>query len=554
MADIIVKGGFEEARCKLACPAGIDVPRYIRAIRLGKYEDALKIIREKIPFPSVCGYVCPRFCEMKCRRAEVDEPIAIDALKRFVADKIPFKIDSKVAKSVGKKVAIVGSGPAGLTAAYYLTRTCNHQVTIFESRMNIGGMPEGGIPLYRLPREVLNEELNQVKNVGMEIKTGIKVDKPESLLQQGFAAVFVAVGAWKSGKLGIPGEENPGVLDGLEFLNDAKSGKSIKLGNNVAVIGGGNVAVDAARTALRLGAKKVSIIYRRGREEMPARHDEIEQALDEGVNITVLTNPTKIALRGKKIQVNLVRMRLGGIDESRRRRQEEIPGSKVILSFDTLIVAIGESPSLEGDTKLARRRNGTIVVDPVTLKTNIPGVFAGGDAVSGPATVIEAIAAGRKAAQSMDVYLGGKGDIDEIFAPTEEIKAESWEESILEIPRQRMPVQDSLQRTDNFNAVELGLTEEMARNEAERCLRCDLKIPVTVDTKNCVQCYVCQQVCSFTYQHAYNPEKARIIIEHWPKKIHYKGDCIGGCSLCVRYCTTEGISFGAKTVSMEEKA
>ena len=202
---------------------------------------------------------------------------------------------------------------------------------------------------------------------------------------------------------------------------------------------------------------------------------------------------------------------------------------------------------MDGDTKLALNKNGTVAVDPVTMATSIPGVFAGGDAISGPATVIEAIAAGRKAAQSIDVYLGGKGVIDEILAPQEELSAGSWKESILDIPRQRMPVQDSLQRISNSNAVEKGFTEEMARTEAERCLRCDLKLPITVNTRNCIQCYVCQQVCSFTYQHAYNPEKARIIVEHWPKKIHYNGDCIGGCSLCTQYCTTEAITVGTKS-------
>ncbi|HQB63904.1 MAG TPA: NAD(P)-binding protein, partial [Sedimentibacter sp.] len=222
--DVIDKGEFEQPRCTLACPAGIDIPRYISAIRLGEYENALKIIREKIPFPAVCGYVCSRFCEMHCRRQEVDEPVAVNALKRFVADRIQDNIHSVPRNFKGKKIAVVGAGPAGLTAAYYLSKVCNHQVTVFESRVKIGGMLDGGIPVYRLPREILNKELDLVKNAGMEIKTGTKIVNPESLLQKGFAAVFVAVGAWESRKLDIPGEENPNVLDGLEFLNAVNSG------------------------------------------------------------------------------------------------------------------------------------------------------------------------------------------------------------------------------------------------------------------------------------------------------------------------------------------
>ena len=542
--DVIVKGEFEQPRCTLACPAGIDIPRYIRAIRLGEYENALKIIREKIPFPTICGYVCSRFCEMHCRRQEVDEPVAVNALKRFVADRIQDNMHSVPRNFKGKKIAVVGAGPAGLTAAYYLSKVCNHQVTVFESRVKIGGMLDGGIPVYRLPREILNKELDLVKNAGMEIKTGTKIVNPESLLQKGFAAVFVAVGAWESRKLDIPGEENPNVLDGLEFLNAVNSGQIVKIGSNVAVVGGGNVAIDAARTALRLGASTVSIIYRRGREEMPASHDEIEEALDEGINIMALITPTKIVSDGKKLRVDLIRMRLGGLDETRRRSQEQIHGSQVTLDFDTLIVAIGLSPSLNKDTRLAFHKNGTITVDPATLATSITGIFAGGDAVSGPATVIEAIASGRKAARNIDIYLGGDGVIDEHFVPQGDYNVESWEENILNISRQRMPLQDNFERKSNFNIVELGFNESMAKAEADRCLRCDLKLPITVDTNNCIHCYVCQQVCSFTYQDACNPEKARIIIGDNPSKIQYKGTCIGGCSLCIKYCTTGAISLG----------
>jgi len=551
LAYKIVKGGFEEARCIQACPAKVDVPRYIRAIRKGDFSEALKVIREKTPFASVCGYVCPRFCEARCRRAEVDEPVAINALKRFVAEKQQIPMEAKTGKPSGQSVAIVGSGPAGLTAAYYLAKLCGHDVTVFEAQPDLGGMMRYGIPEYRLPKQMLDIEIGLIKKSGVNIKTNTRIENIDSLSKQGFNAIFIAVGAWHSNKLDTKGRDTTGVIDGLSFIREVNSGKIVSVKERVAVIGGGNVAIDAARLARRLGARSVSIIYRRSREEMPAMPDEIDQALDEGINILLLTAPSNIIKRDGELRVESVRMRLGGIDESRRRRQEEIIGSEVAMNFDTLIVAIGESPEIPPDFGLIIGRSGRVHVDPVTLATNRRGAFAGGDAISGPASVIEAIAAGRKAAINIDKYLGGQGKIDEIFTHKEAKTEGAWEESILDIPRQRMPILDSTKRYNNFSLVELGLTEEMARAEAERCLRCDQSISVEVDLTKCIKCYACQTICSFIYQRACNPENGRIIVSEPSKQIHYSNDCIGGCSLCTQYCSTGAISLSDKYRSDE---
>jgi len=543
----LMKGGFEEAWCKQACPAEIDVPRFIRAIRDGKFDEALGVIQEKIPFASVCGYICPRFCEAKCRRAEVDEPVAIDALKRFVAERGQISIESKTSKSTGKRVAIVGSGPSGLTAGYYLAKVCNRNVTVFEAQPKAGGMMLAGIPEFRLPKKILNAEIDLIKNVGVDIKTNSRIENVDYLFNEGFDAIFIAIGAWRSSKLGIEGENSPNVVDGLSFLHDVNTGKAFRVGERVAVIGGGNVAIDAARVARRLGAKDVYIIYRRSREEMPASPDEVDQALEEGVNIIFLVAPSKInkiKRKNETLHVEFIRMRLGGIGESRRRQQEQILGSEFVLDFDTVIAAIGERPDISPTFGIATAGDGRVRVDPVTLTTDRIGVFAGGDAITGPASVIEAISAGRKAAINIDKYLGGQGNIDEMLAAKKEIMGETWEESILELPRQRMPLLDSIKRISNFNVVELGFTPEMAKTEAERCLRCDQRLPIDVDLAKCIECYMCQTMCSFTYHHACNPEKGRLIFGAMTSQIHYGSDCIGGCSLCVKYCATGALSLG----------
>jgi len=539
----LIKGGFEEARCKQACPAGIDVPQYIRAIRQGDFTKALRVIREKVPFPSVLGYVCPAFCEMRCRRAEVDESVSINALKRFVAERGQKITEAKPNKPSGKRVAIIGSGPAGLTAAYYLTKVCSYEVTVFEAQAKAGGMMQWGIPAYRLPKEVLEEEIESIVKLGVEIKTNTTIKSVDSLFKQAFDAIFIAIGAWRSIKLGIKGENLPGVMDGLSFLKEVNAGERVKIGDKVAVIGGGNVAIDAARAARRLGARTVDIIYRRGRMEMPADPDQIDQALEEGINIMFLSVPSKITRKGEKLRIELARMELLGIGDSRKREVQGITGHEGALDFDSLIVAIGERAEMPPELGVLTMQDGNISVDPVTLATNRPGVFAGGDVVTGPATVIEAIAAGRKAAASIDRFLGGQGRIDESLVPTEEDMGQAWDEGILEIPRQRMPLQDDTKRIKNFDCVEVGFTEERARAEAERCLRCDQRLIIEINLSNCIECYMCQTMCSLTYQHACNPEKGRIIVGRLPRSIHYNNECIGGCALCTNYCPTDAISL-----------
>ena len=417
------------------------------------------------------------FCEAKCRRGQLEEALAIKELKRFAADHDTgeWKKNSRIAPPTGKKVAIVGSGPAGLTAAYYLAKL-GHEATVFEALPVAGGMMRVGIPSYRLPVEVLEKEIKEIENLGVKIKTDSRVESLDELFAQGNDAIFVSVGAHRGTSMRIEGEDAPGVVDGVDFLRETNLGKEVEVGDKVVVVGGGNVAIDASRTALRLGAKEVTIVYRRTRNEMPASEEEIEEALEEGVNIVYLATPTKVQSVDSKLSVEFIRMELGKVDESGRRRPVPIEGSEFTNECDLMIKAIGQESVTPEEYGLEVERGGRIPADPDTLATSRDGVYAGGDVVSGPASVIEAITAGRQAAISIDQYLGGEGNIDETLAPPEEevapVDTDEVEGEKYRPPLTMLPVGE---RIKGSAQVTLGFETEKAIEECKRCLRCDLE-------------------------------------------------------------------------------
>jgi NADH-quinone oxidoreductase subunit F len=472
--------------CKAACPAGLDIRTYIEFIAQGDYEKALRVIEEKIPLPGTVGRVCPRPCEGKCHRGHLDTPIAINGLKRFVADTVAVRrgrndvVPPKKTKE--EKVAIIGSGPAGLTTAFHLVKL-GYPTTIFEALAIPGGMLTVGIPEYRLPREVVQSEIENVQKQGVEIRlncpigTGKGALSIDHLWRQGYKALFIATGAHKSVKLGIPGEELKGVYEGIPLLKDVNLGKKIQLGKRVIIVGGGNVAIDAARVARRSGVKEVSVLYRRSEEEMPAYREEVAAAKGEGIEIHYLTSPTRIMGKdGKVARVACIRTKLGDIDEIGRRRPEPVKGSEFVIEADTVVPAIGEIPDLSflDAEKFDWKENNTIRIHPRTMMTDIEGIFAGGDVVSGPATVIEAMAAGRKAAFSIDRYLRGDRFKDEEPLPhsigIEDVDLDRFPQR----ERQRMSVLPMEERIKGFKEIELGFTESEALCEADRCFQCGL--------------------------------------------------------------------------------
>ena len=466
--------------CRNVCPAGIDVPRYIHFILEKKYSEAAAVIREKVPFPNVLGHVCNHPCETVCRRSELNGAIAIRALKRVAAEREPkrYRKNPKKAPPTGKKVAIVGSGPAGLTAAYYLAKL-GHSVTVFEALPALGGMLRVGIPEYRLPKKVLDAEIKAIAQVGMDIKANTRVESLDDLFAQGYQAIFLAIGAHQGNKVGVEGDDSPGVIDAVAFLRQASFGEKVRLGDKVAVIGGGNVAIDAARTALRLGTKDVTIIYRRTRAEMPASAEEVEGALEEGVSIVYLAAPNKIWNENGVARLQCIRMELGEVDASGRRRPVPVKGSEFITDYDTVIAAIGQMLKVPDTFKVATGRGDVIKTWNNTI-TSREGVFAGGDAITGPATVIEAIASGRKGAITIDKYLGGNGIIDEKLASVAEPK--SWlgcQERFGYLDRSEIPCIPVEQRLSGFDEIEKGYDEETAHQESLRCLQCDIRLKIS---------------------------------------------------------------------------
>jgi NADH-quinone oxidoreductase subunit F len=468
-----------DAPCQNACPADNNAWGYVTLISEGKFKEAIAVIKERNPFPATMGRICFHPCEVKCRREQVESPVAICALKRFAAD---YDLESndphipEVAPKKSEKVAVVGAGPAGLSAAYFLALK-GYPITIFEALPVAGGMMSVGIPEYRLPRKVLQDEIDDILKLGVELKLNSPVTDVEALKTQGYRAVFVATGAHKGLKLGLAGERLKGVLDGVSFLRDVNLGKPVKVGERVAVIGGGNVAIDAARTALRLGAKEVQIFYRRLREDMPAADWEIAEAEKEGVKIHYLVAPAQMwGGNGGVKRMECRRMVLSDFDKSGRKRPVPITGSEFEIDVDTVIAAIGQVP----DTGSFRGNgfkfdsSGAFIVNPESLATLTSGVFAGGDSVRGPASAVEAIADGQKAAMAIDKLLGGDGLLPNAYRDRLKEMKVSYDEEAYAEERPRVPIPEVplTDRYHNFKEVEMGYTTRFAVEEAKRCLHC----------------------------------------------------------------------------------
>jgi len=477
------------APCQMACPAGIDIPSYVALVGHGRYTEALELIREDNPFPWVCGLVCVHPCEKACRRGEVDRPISIKDLKGLAAQEAAktegYDIIKPVASPREGKVAIIGSGPAGLTAAYYLGRE-GYPVTVFEAQPVPGGLLSLGIPEYRLPKSIVEREIEWIKALGVEIKTNTAIGKDltlDDLRGQGFSAFFLGIGAHKGFGLNIEGEsEFDGVIDCISFLKKVNLSEKVDLGRRVVVVGGGHSSIDTARTCIRLGVPEVSMVYRRSKDEMPAGEEEVQAAEEEGVKIHFLTIPKLVKGRdGKITHLECIRAELGEPDVSGRRRPVPVEGTEFDLKADSIILAIGQTvdlgPIIEAH-EIGVTPHSTFHVDPKTLQTKIPDVFAGGDCVTGPATVIEAIAAGKKAARSIHRYLQREESLEEkVYHPVKRMRVEEvevTEEEKEALKRPDMPLLPAEKRKSSFEKAELGLTEEMGKNEAKRCLRCDL--------------------------------------------------------------------------------
>lgn len=487
--------------CQATCPVGLDVRGYVGLIADGKFKEAYDLVRAKVPFPGVLGRVCMHLCEDRCKRGVVDEPISIARLKRFIADYVYERGEvvkpEALPSTRGKKVAIIGAGPAGLTAAHDL-KLLGYAVTVFEKLPVAGGMMAACIPRYRLPRAVLEREIEFIKALGVEIRTNEEVTKETfAALRKTYDAIFIAVGAQGSMKLGIPGEDLDGVIPGVAFLRDIGLGKPVKIGKKVAVIGGGNVAIDAARCALRLGSD-VIVVYRRSRAEMPASKEEVEALEAEGIQIIFLANPTKILGTSRVEKLECVRMELGPPDETGRRSPLPVEGSEFTLEVDTVIPAIGQTPELRFlENSGVETPKGRVIRTSENGQTSVEGIFAGGDAASGPATVIEAIAAGKRAALAIHEYLSGEKGPE--FKVASELNLAEYEDreklklaldyfplkEIEQHERVKMPEHPVEERIRSFDEVELGYDAAMAIEEANRCLSC----------RKCIGCGICAEIC-----------------------------------------------------------
>src|SRR3990170_1025903 len=539
--------------CRAECPAHVNVQAYVSLIQRGKFAEAVDVIRKDMPFPAICGRVCFSPCEDACARTNIDQAVAIRNLKKVAADAEREERKVKpnpVPKTHEERVAIIGAGPAGLTAAYELAKL-GYPVTVFERMSEPGGMMRYCIPDFRLERFVVDQEIAYIKDLGVEIKTGVEFGKDitlESLLKDGYGAVFVAIGTQAGMKLNVSGEDLDGVINAVDFLKDVSLGKHVEIGEKVAVVGGGNSAIDAARTSKRLGAREVVVLYRRSREEMPALPSEVDEAEKDDVKFYFLVAPKQIIGENGKVKaIECLRMKLGEPDESGRRRPISVPNSEHEYQVDTVIPALGqvsEPQCIPAQLTSKETRVSLISVDPLTLETKFPGVFAGGDITSGPASIIEAVGAGKKAAASINLYLTGQDFHSE---RTENIEKTTWVKNYGQIRKKerRIKLPPEKPRMSLEEAVDfLEKTERDAKFEAFRCLGCgscaeclantDLceGDKAVVDEALCIGCNVCAVVCPFGAAEKDENNIARI-----------SEDLCKGCGICAARCPVRAITM-----------
>lgn len=577
--------------CKENCPAGVDAQAYIALTSMGKYKEAIKLVKENNPLPLSIGRVCVRECENACRRNFVDEPVACNYLKRFIADvdKTEMWVPDVKPRN-NKKVAIIGGGPAGLTCAYYLTLE-GFSPTIFEKLPELGGMLRYGIPEYRLPKKILDEEINWILNLGVESRTGVELGKDfsiRSLLNEGYDSIFIGVGAHKAASIGLKGENDvETIFRGIDFLREVETGKKPELHGTVIIVGGGNTAIDAARTALRCGADKVKVVYRRSIKEMPAHHEEIETAQKEGIEILFLTNPISINLENDKLKgIACLEQKLVSKNPGERAVPVPIEGSEFLIECDFLIGAIGQkvdSSFLNLDQNCGLEKWGTVRINQETFETTIPGVFAGGDVVTGPLTAISSIAQGKKAAQSIMNYLeAGKACLSgKKFVSSKQRFGKLTEREfshIKKLAREKLAELNVTDRIHSFDEVESGITEEQSLSECARCLECgcseyydctlrkygeeydvdisnylgetkkylvDKRHPfIVLDPNKCINCGKCVRTCSEILKVAalgFVYRGFKYVVKPAMEKSLLETNCIS-CGNCIDVCPTGAIS------------
>ena len=548
--------------CVLKCPASVNAQGYIQAIARGDDKEAVRILKERLPIPASIGRVCPHPCEGGCRRQMVEEAISISYLKYFAADRVIAAGGYLPAKAAatGKRVGIIGGGPGGLTAAYYLSLK-GHRVTIVDAMPQMGGMLRYGIPEYRLPKKVLDEEIAEIASLGVEMKNNyrIGVDASFEEFKSKYDAVVLAIGAWESMPVGCPGEELEGVMGGIDFLQRVALGEKPDIGDKVAVVGGGNTAMDACRTAVRLGAKEVYVVYRRTEKEMPAEQIEIDESREEGVIYKFLTNPAEIiGENGKVKEIKLQVMELGEPDESGRRRPVPVPGKFEVLPVTCVIAAIGQKANVAGFESVELNRKGIIAADETSYRTSVEGVFAVGDATNkGASIAIEAIGEARRCAKVVDLYLNGVDvPYHKTYLSVKDVSPESCEDYI-KLPRTKMNVRPPEERKHDFQEINLGFTEAQARAEAARCLDCGCHDFAECKLIRCANLYELKperiaRIKGTGKVHPSYKEKRLVAIERDQGKCILCGQCVRICSEVVGKGIIDLVGRGFDTVIRPE--